>query len=442
VSDGTLDLWQSALPEPIPPPREEIVPLTVGQLTRQIRAALEDRIGEVWVRGEISNLRNPGSGHLYFTLKDDDGLIACVMFRTAAGRLPIPLRDGLAVRLHGKITVYEARGQYQIQVDEVRPEGLGTLQERFEALKRKLMAEGLFDAERKRPLPVFPESVGIVTSLQGAVLQDFCRILGRRASGVRIRVRGVRVQGSGAAEEIAAAVAAFSEEGAQGGGVDLIVIARGGGSLEDLWAFNEEIVARALAASALPTISAVGHETDFTIADFVADLRAPTPSAAAELLSRDWAEWRAAVSACRDRMARAARQRLTWEKERWLRLSSHALFREPARVLAQLAQRIDDLRDDLGKGLRRAVADKRQDWETARHRWNAADPRAVITRRREQLGHWEARLKALGPDATLARGYAMVLDTEGKLIRRAAAIHPGQDLTVRLADGAVPVKSK
>ena len=436
MSDGTLDLWESALPEPVPPPREEIVPLTVGQLTRQIRSALEDRIGEVWVRGEISNLRAPGSGHLYFTLKDDDGLIACVMFRAAAGRLPMPLRDGLAVRLHGKITVYEARGQYQIMVDEVRPEGLGTLQERFEALKRKLLGEGLFEAERKRELPVFPETVGIVTSLQGAVLQDFCRILGRRAPGIVIRVRGVRVQGSGAAEEIAAAVAAFSEEGA----VDLIVVARGGGSLEDLWAFNEEVVARALAASALPTISAVGHETDFTIADFVADLRAPTPSAAAELLSRDWAEWRAAVAACRDRMARAARQRLAWEKERWLRLSGHALFREPARVLAQMGQRLDDLQDELKKGLRRAVAAKRQEWEAARLRWSGADPRAVVARRREMLGQWEARLKALGPDATLARGYAMVLDADGRLVRRAAAVKPGQDLAIRLADGTVPVR--
>lgn len=435
MSDGTLDLWQSALPEPPPPAREEIVPLTVGQLTRQIRSALEDRVGEVWVRGEISNLRAPGSGHLYFTLKDDDGLIACVMFRTAAGRLPLPLRDGLAVRLHGKITVYEARGQYQIQVDDVRPEGLGTLQERFEALKRKLLDEGLFEAGRKRELPVFPETVGIVTSLQGAVLQDFCRILARRAPGVVIRVRGVRVQGSGAAEEIAAAVAAFSGERT----VDLIVVARGGGSLEDLWAFNEEVVARALAASALPTISAVGHETDFTIADFIADLRAPTPSAAAELLSRDWAEWRSEVASCRDRMGRAARQRIAWEKERWLRLSGHALFREPARVLAQMGQRLDDLRDELGKGLRRAVVAKRQEWDAALQRWNGADPRAVVARRREALGHWEARLKSLGPAATLARGYAMVLDEHGKLVRRAAAVKPGQDLTVRLADGDVSV---
>jgi len=442
--DGTLDLWSTPEPAPAPKsalaarPSEAIAPLTVGQLTRRIRAAIEGALGEVWVRGEISNLRQPGSGHLYFTLKDDEGLIAAVMFRGAAVGLAAPLRDGQAVRVHGRITVYEARGQYQIQVDRVEAEGLGTLQERFEALKRKLLGEGLFEMERKRPLPVFPERVGIVTALQGAVIQDFCRILQRRAPGIHIHVRGVRVQGVGAAEEIAAAIAAFSREGE----VDLVVIARGGGSLEDLWAFNEEVVARALAACGLPTISAVGHETDFTIADFVADLRAPTPSAAAELLSREWAEWRAEIGALQHRLGRAARQHVAWQRERWRALQANPAFREPRRLLARLSQRLDDHAEELAKGLRRSLDQRKRTWDAARARFAALDPRAEIARRRAEVGHWEARLRALGPEATLARGFALVLDAEGNLVRQAAAIRPGQDLTLRLADGQTKVKAE
>jgi len=268
-------------------------PLSITALTATIRELLETGIGEVWIAGEISNFRAPGSGHLYFTLKDETATLAAVMFQREAGRIGFALQDGQAVLARGTVTVYEARGQYQLQVAEVRTRGQGSLQQRFEELKRRLQAENLFALERKRPLPVFPEIIGVVTSLQGAVLQDMLQILQRRAPGIRIRVRGVRVQGTGAAEEIAEAIAAFSGAGEN---IDLLVVARGGGSLEDLWAFNEEIVARALAACPVPTISAVGHETDFTMADFVADLRAPTPSAAAELLTRDWTEWRETIA--------------------------------------------------------------------------------------------------------------------------------------------------
>ncbi len=264
------------------------LPISVRDLTATIREVLEQSFDEVWVAGEISNLRAPGSGHLYFTLKDATATLAVVMFRNDAARIGFTLQDGLAVVVRGAVTVYEARGQYQLQAAEVRTRGLGSLQQRFEELKRRLDAEGLFALERKRELPVFPEKIGIVTSLQGAVLQDMLQILQRRAPGIRLFVRGVRVQGPGAAQEIAEAIGAFSAQQA----VDLVVIARGGGSLEDLWAFNEEVVARAIGACVVPTISAVGHETDFTIADFVADLRAPTPSAAAELLTRDWNDWR------------------------------------------------------------------------------------------------------------------------------------------------------
>jgi len=439
---GTLDLWggggeDEAEALPVAAPQADLpLALTVGQITKRIRGLLEQELGEVWVRGEISNLRNPGSGHLYFTLKDEEGVLNAVMFRSAAMRLPVPLRDGQAVLLRGRITVYEARGQYQILVEEVRPEGLGSLQERFEALKRKLMAEGLFEAERKRELPVFPERVGLVTALQGAVIQDFCRILGRRAPGIVIRVRGVRVQGVGAAEEIAAAVAAFAEDE-----VDLIVVARGGGSLEDLWAFNEEVVARALAASPVPTVSAVGHETDFTIADFVADLRAPTPSAAAELISRDWEEWRGEVAALKDRLRREVDAKIEWERERLSRLRASPVFREPRRYVERMGQRVDDLRADLARGLRHAVAVRRGEWDALRGRFAVAAPGARIARLREAVGHWEARLKALGPEGTLARGYALVLDEKGRVVRRAEEVKGGQGLKIRFGDGEVGAKA-
>ncbi len=444
---GTLDLWGGGgeeEAEALPGTSLQAAPqaalplaLTVGQITKRIRGLLEQELGEVWVRGEISNLRNPGSGHLYFTLKDEEGVLNAVMFRSAAMRIPVsvPLRDGQAVLLRGRITVYEARGQYQILVEEVRPEGLGSLQERFEALKRKLMAEGLFEAERKRELPVFPERVGLVTALQGAVIQDFCRILGRRAPGIVIRVRGVRVQGVGAAEEIAAAVAAFA-----GDGVDLIVVARGGGSLEDLWAFNEEVVARALAASPVPTVSAVGHETDFTIADFVADLRAPTPSAAAELISRDWEEWRGEVAALKDRLRREVEAKIEWERECLSRLRSSPVFREPRRYVERMGQRVDDFRAGLTRGLRHGVAVRRGERDALRGRFAAAAPGARIARLREAVGHWQARLKALGPEGTLARGYALVLDEKGRLVRRAGEVKGGQALKIRFGDGEVGAK--
>jgi len=318
-------------------------PISVADLTATIRDLLETGIGEVWVAGEISNFRAPGSGHLYFTLKDATATLSAVMFQREAKRVGFALADGQAVLARGTITVYEARGQYQIQVAEIRARGQGSLQQRFDELKRRLAAENFFDLDRKRPLPVFPEVIGIVTSLQGAVLQDMLQILQRRAPGIAIRVRGVRVQGIGAAQEIAEAIAAFSSDK----NIDLLVVARGGGSLEDLWAFNEEIVARALAACSVPTISAVGHETDFTIADFVADLRAPTPSAAAELLTRDWTEWRQTIEKLHARLERTTRQVLADHRRNLARLASSYALREPRRVVRQWAQKLDDLQENL-----------------------------------------------------------------------------------------------
>jgi exodeoxyribonuclease VII large subunit len=408
-------------------------PVSITDLTSTIRDLLEEGIGEVWVAGEISNFRSPGSGHLYFTLKDATATLAAVMFQREARRTGFALADGQAVLARGTITVYEARGQYQIQVAEVRPRGQGSLQQRFEELKRKLQAENLFDLDRKRPLPVFPETIGIVTSLQGAVLQDMLQILQRRAPGIRIRVRGVRVQGPGSAQEIAEAIAAFSEDR----NIDLLVVARGGGSLEDLWNFNEEVVARALAACSIPTISAVGHETDFTIADFVADLRAPTPSAAAELLTRDWSEWREEISQLRNRLDRTTRQILASHRQHLQRLASSYALREPRRVVRQWAQRLDDLQVNLHAAAHNTIQQRQHHLRLLQARLAAHHPARALERRRDILTQLTARLRALGPQATLDRGYALVLDPQGHPLSKAAKSLEGQAVQIVVSKGAL-----
>jgi exodeoxyribonuclease VII large subunit len=408
-------------------------PLSVTDLTATIRDLLETGIGEVWIAGEISNFRAPGSGHLYFTLKDETATLAAVMFQREARRVGFALEDGQAVLARGTITVYEARGQYQIQVAEIRPRGQGSLQQRFEELKRRLQAEGLFELERKGPLPVFPEVIGIVTSLQGAVLQDMLQILQRRAPGIRILVRGVRVQGIGAAQEIAEAIAAFSADE----NIDLLVVARGGGSLEDLWAFNEEVVARSLAASTVPTISAVGHETDFTIADFVADLRAPTPSAAAELLTRDWTEWRQIVAKLQARLDRTTRQVLGERRRHLTQLATSYALREPRRVVRQLALRLDDLRESLIANARDALQTRVDGLGVLKARLTVHHPKREIERRRVHLSQMAARLRALGPQATLDRGYALVLDENRHPISSAQKTKPGQSVQVVLSKGVI-----
>ena len=408
-------------------------PVSISDLTSTIRDLLERGIGEVWVAGEISNFRAPGSGHLYFTLKDATATLAAVMFQREARRVGFALTDGQAVLARGSITVYEARGQYQIQVAEIRPRGQGSLQQRFEELKRKLAAENLFDLERKRPLPVFPEVIGVVTSLQGAVLQDMLQILQRRAPGIRIKVRGVRVQGIGAAQEIAEAVDQFSIER----NVDIVIVARGGGSLEDLWAFNEEIVARALAGCSLPTISAVGHETDFTIADFIADLRAPTPSAAAELLTRDWAEWREEIDQLRVRLERTTRQILNGFKSHLGRLASSYALREPRRVVRQWAQRLDDLQVNLHAAAHNSIQERQHELRLWAARLAAHHPNRELERQRGILTQLAARLRTLGPQGTLDRGYALVVDAEGHPVVRADKTKEAQAVRIFLGKGMV-----
>ena len=408
-------------------------PISITDLTSAIRDLLETGLGEVWVAGEVSNFRAPGSGHLYFTLKDETATLSAVMFMREARRMGFALGDGQAVLVRGTITVYEARGQYQIQVVEIQPRGQGSLQQRFEELKRRLQAENLFALERKRLLPVFPEVIGVVTSLQGAVLQDMLQILQRRAPGIRIVVRGVRVQGNGAAQEIAEAIAAFSAEKK----IDLLVVARGGGSLEDLWAFNEESVARALAVCGVPTISAVGHETDFTIADFVADMRAPTPSAAAELLTRDWAEWRETVAKLHARLSRTTRQVLADHRSQLSRLASSYALREPRRVVRQWAQRLDDLNENLYAAARNSIQTRKNALRLLQARLAAHHPARELEQRRNHLIQLAARLRALGPQGTLDRGYALVLDTKGHPVSRAKKTLEGQRVRIVLSKGTM-----
>src|SRR5216110_203806 len=284
--------------------------LTVSELTRSIRGTLETKFGAVWVQGEVSNYKLHPSGHQYFTLKDARAQIACVIFRNTMAPLRQPLADGAHVQVYGNVSVFEARGQYQLSVQIIQPRGLGVLQAKFEALKRKLDDEGLFDPARKRPLPKFPKRIGIVTSPSGAAIRDMLNVLRRRAPWLQILINPVRVQGTGAAQEIAVAIRELAKPNENFAPVELIVVTRGGGSMEDLWEFNEEIVARAVFHSPVPIVSAVGHEIDFTICDFVADLRAPTPSAAAELIVRDVIDLVRDLEGCTRRLGRELLNRM------------------------------------------------------------------------------------------------------------------------------------
>ena len=354
---GDLDLFGAPEPQ-----RDEPRVFSVTEITRTVRALVEDAVGTVWVEGEISNYRRQASGHQYFTLKDATCQLACVQFaRSGSLRKAVPLADGMQVQVRGALTVYEARGQYQMNVQLVQAAGAGLLQAKFEALKRKLDAEGLFDADRKRELPKFPTTIGIITSPTGAALRDMLNILSRRAPWLRVIVSPVRVQGDGAAAEVVAAIRELNRFGDSGFvAIDLIVIARGGGSAEDLWAFNDEALARAIAASELPVVSAIGHEIDFTIADFVADLRAPTPSAAAELIAPDGTELRQRIGTMESRLKRSLLIEIARGRARLEVLTSGALFREPRNRLDAAAQNLDGLVDSFQRQTQDRLSDARR----------------------------------------------------------------------------------
>jgi len=427
--------------------------LSVAELTRQIKALLEKQLGDVWVEGEISNFKSQTSGHLYFTLKDASAQIAAVMFRGAASKLSFRPKDGMQVRLHGELSVYEVRGQYQLIVRRLEESGIGALQQRFEELKRKLQAEGFFAHERKRPIPSFPQTIGLVTSPTGAVLQDFIHVTRRRYPGQHIIVNPVKVQGVGAAEEIAAAVEEFNRLG----NVDIIIIARGGGSLEDLWAFNEEIVARAVAASAIPTVSAVGHEVDFTICDFVSDLRAPTPSAAAEMVVPNAAELFVSIGHLRARLDREVASLWGVFKLRVKALREHNVFREPSRIIGLYQQQVDDHMNTLEARVQDDVRDRLDHVRNLHERLQVQSPAARIGKLRARLSlatdllprharskllagqsKWavlQEKIKLLSPLNALSRGYALVKDDDGKLLRSVKQIAPGQKVRTQLADG-------
>jgi exodeoxyribonuclease VII large subunit len=431
--------------------------LTVAQLTRRISGVLEEGIGSVWVEGEISNLRRQSSGHSYFTLKDEESQLSCVLFaRTASGQ-KVALRDGLQVQLQGQISVYQPRGQYQLVVRVVQAKGEGVLQARFEELKRRLAAEGLFDQSRKRTLPRFPRRIGVVTSPTGAAIHDFLQVLHRRHPGLRVVINPVRVQGKGTAAEIAAAITELAAGGGVIGPVDLIVVTRGGGSLEDLWEFNEEAVARAIVASSVPVVSAVGHEIDFSIADFAADLRAPTPSAAAELIAAEGSELLERSRSLVARIGREALARMGLHHAVQQRLASSPLFRDPLRRVEEAKQTSDRIEEFLTGTIERrteqvsaTIARRAAQMASAHpgHRLLHADQK--ISALGEQLGTLMAHrlerdkgrmnlviaaLSALNPEATLARGFSITRNAEGKVITSSGQVKQGESIRTKLAEG-------
>ncbi|MBV8116153.1 MAG: exodeoxyribonuclease VII large subunit [Silvibacterium sp.] len=427
----------------------------VSELAAELRAQVERAFSDLWLEGEICDLRPAASGHVYFTLKDDAAQLSVVLFRSQARLLHFRPEDGLHILLRGRLSVYEQRGQMQIVAEHLEPIGAGSLQLAFEQVKRQLQREGLFDADRKRPLPAFPRCVGIVTSPSGAVIRDFVNIVRRRHGALQVLLYPALVQGEAAAAEVEAGIAWFNRTRE----ADVIVLARGGGSLEDLAPFNSEFLARAIARSEIPVVSAIGHETDFTIADFVADLRAPTPSAAAELITAAQHKVEERLEELSQRLVRATRYALMQARERFSRLSSHAAFARMRDSLNRRQQRVDELAFRMESAWRRQylAATQRLQQLTAAvlrhdvtnrlaltsHRLDSLNTRldraqrSFVTLRRSQLDALEKRLNSLSPLGILNRGYALVYDESGALIKDAALVQPEQKLFTRVAKGSI-----
>jgi exodeoxyribonuclease VII large subunit len=406
---------------------------SVTEFTRRVRELLKGGLPAGWVRGEISNLRMQASGHCYFSLKDAGAQLSCVLFRGDASRQSVALKDGLQVLVYGEIDVYEARGQYQLIVRAVVDHGLGRLQQQFEDLKRRLAAEGLFDANRKRPLPVAACSVGLITSATGAAVQDFIRILRRREWVGRLVILPAKVQGAGAAAEMADMLRTAQELG----WFDLIVIGRGGGSIEDLWAFNEEVLVRAVAACPVPVISAVGHEIDYTLCDFAADVRAETPSAAAELISTQHLSCVERVLSAASAIEDIAASRIEHARQQLDHARSRLRLLSPKASLEQNQLRLDDLANRLASACRHAAQERREQLGAARARFSSASPeRRVQLESHRLLALWK-RLESTSPQSVLKRGFALVSDESGRPVPRAAGVATGQALTTEFADGKV-----
>lgn len=427
--------------------------LTVSRLTSLIKGVLEDNFEQLWVEGEVSNLSQPQSGHIYFTLKDTSAMIRCFMFRSSAKALKFRLEEGMALILKGRLSLYDQRGEYQIVCEYLEPRGAGALQLAFLQMKERLAGEGVFDEAHKQALPALPRRVGIVTSPTGAAIHDILNVLGRRYAALEILLYPVRVQGGGAAAEIARGIADMNRLHA----VDVLIVGRGGGAPEDLWAFNEEVVARAVHASKIPIISAVGHETDWTICDFVADLRAPTPSAAAELVCASSEELQQQLDGLRHRLQRAQQGRIELLQRRLegLRRALH----DPTLLLGHLGQRIDDLSERLERALHGRLARLREQVASQQTRLTLQHPATLLDRQRQQVmllneraerhvtallerlgreqGEAIARLDGLSPLQTLRRGYAVVERiADGAVVCNSAVLACGDRLRLRLGQGS------
>ena len=447
-------------------PREALRKIhSVSELTGRVRRLLESQIGLIWVSGEVTNLRVQSSGHVYFTLKDATAQVSCVLFRGEYQADRSALQDGRKVLLQGELTVYEVRGQYQLRVTQVELEGVGALQAAFEKLKLKLQQEGLFANERKRPLPRFPRVLGLVTSPTGAAIKDVLHVIERRNPSLKILLAPCRVQGAGASSEIAGAIGLLNEyhdRRLQAGqpGIDLILVTRGGGSLEDLWAFNEEVVARAIHGSVLPVVSAVGHEIDFTISDFVADFRAATPSAAAEIITEGFVASCQFLGEAGERLQYLVRKQLEGKNATLAQVHQRLLRAHPRRRLEMECQRVDDLQASLARCLKQGMREKHQCWRTLADRLARVRPALVLRGRRDVL-HQESqrlgevarhrvqqlrsrvealqsRLRLLGPEQVLARGYSITADAQtGSVVRSSDDLSTGQLLRTRLRSGTV-----
>jgi exodeoxyribonuclease VII large subunit len=433
---------------------------SVRGLVAAVRTHVEREYSDAWVEGEISNFRAPESGHLYFTLKDGDAQIRVVMFSSKARLLRFRPADGMQVVVRGRVTIYEDRGELQIAAEYIEPKGAGGLQVAFEQLKAKLEAEGLFAAERKKAIPTLPGRIGIVTSPLAAALRDILNILQRRHHTVNVTIYPAQVQGDSAAAEVAAGVRYFNEvRGDESRSVEVIIVGRGGGSAEDLAAFNDEGLARVVAASEIPVISAVGHETDFTIVDFVADLRAATPSAAAELVIRSRVEVETQAEAARERLVRAMERQLLEARHALMERAQHGAFARMMDLIRQRQQKVDDLTFRLERGERASLESIRRRWETLAAAVRHYDLRRVLAGIRGELDAGTAALAAamrnqllqnkvrierfgraletLSPLAILERGYALVFDSAGQLVKDAALVKAGDEISARVARGEI-----
>ncbi len=440
------DLFQNAARPAEPPVR------TVSQLTRLIRMSLEGSFPEVWVEGEVSNLRIPASGHCYFTLKDEGAQIQAVIWKSAMRGLRARPADGMAVRVTGAVTVFEKGGQYQLAVRQVElRDAKGDLLRQFESLKARLQAEGLFDPARKRPLPALPRHIGVVTSPTGAAIQDILKVFAMRFPNLHVVIAPARVQGAGAAEDIAGWIDRLNRTG----GLDVLIVGRGGGSLEDLWCFNEEVVARAVAASRIPVISAVGHEVDFTICDFVADVRAPTPSAAAEMVVGRKTDLEEQLRGVSRRLAMGLERRRAWAqrletlkgglraglreavgaaRRRLEAAAGSPGFREPGQLARQSREQLIRWKAGMRRALENRARNTGQQLDGVAGRLARA-PRVALEARRAVVLQRAAQLRALNPLAILTRGYSVTLDGQGRVVQSVRAVRPGLRLRTRVRDG-------